>query len=66
METLSFRTRGEDIFVAAMNACIRNRLELKNLRDICTDGAPAMTDNKKKPLWQEFQNMCQKSMTISG
>ena len=47
METLSSRTRGEDIFVAAKNACIRNGLELKNLRGICTDGAPAMTGNIK-------------------
>ena len=47
METLSSRTRGEDIFIAAKNACIRNGLELKNLRGICTDGAPAMTGNVK-------------------
>ena len=47
METLSSRTCGEDIFVAAKNACIRNRLELKNLRGICMDGAPAMTGNIK-------------------
>ena len=47
METLSSRTRGEDIFVAAKNACIKNGLELKNLRGICTDGAPAMMGNIK-------------------
>ena len=47
METLSSHTRGEDIFVVAKNACIRNGLELKNLRGICTDGAPAMTGNIK-------------------
>ena len=39
METLSSRTCGKDIF----NACIREKLNLKNLRGICTDGAPAMT-----------------------
>ena len=65
LETLSSRTRVEDIFVAAKNACIRNGLELKNLRGICTDGAPAMAGNIKA-LWRDFQNMCQKSMTISG
>ena len=47
METLSSRTCGEDIFVAAKNACIRNGLELKNLCGICMDGAPAMTGNIK-------------------
>ena len=47
MEALSSRTRGEDIFVAAKNSSIRNGLELKNLRCICTDGAPAMTNNIK-------------------
>ena len=43
METLSSRTRGEDILLAIKNACIRNGLDLKNLRGICTDGASAMT-----------------------
>ena len=47
METLSSRTRGEDIFVAVKNICLRNELDLKNLRGICTDGAPAMTGNLK-------------------
>ena len=43
METLSSRTCGEDIFNAVKGACIREKLNLKNLRGICTDGAPAMT-----------------------
>ena len=47
METLSSRTHGEDILVAAKDACIRNGLNLKNLRGICTDGASAMTGNIK-------------------
>ena len=47
MKTLSSRTRGEGIFVAAKNACIKNRLELKNLCGICKDGAPAMTGSIK-------------------
>ena len=47
METLSSRIRGKDRFVAAQNACIRNGLELKNLRSICTNGALAMTGNIK-------------------
>ena len=47
MEILSSRTRGEDIFVAAKNACIKNGLALKNLRDICSGGALAMTGNIK-------------------
>ena len=42
MKALSFRTRGEDIFVAVKKICIRNGLDLKNLRGICADGAPAM------------------------
>ena len=45
METLSSRTRGVDIFVAVKNICLRKGLGLKNLRKICTDGAPAMTGN---------------------
>ena len=45
METLSSRTRGESIFVAAKNACIINGLELKNLHGVCMDGAPAITGN---------------------
>ena len=47
METLATRTRGEDIFIAVKNACIRSRLGLKYLRGICMDGAPAMTVNKQ-------------------
>ena len=31
--------------MAVKNACIRNGLDLKNLRGICTDGAPAMMGN---------------------
>ena len=45
MEILFSFTRGEDIFVAVKNICLRNGLDLKNLRDICTDGAPKMTGN---------------------
>ena len=45
IKTLSSRTRGEYIFVAVKNICLRNGLVLKNLRGICTDGAPAMTGN---------------------
>ena len=66
VETLSSRTRGEDIFVAAKNACIRNGIELlENLRGICTDGAPAMTGNLKGFV-ARFSEYVQKSMTISG
>ena len=36
METLATRTRGEDIFIAIKNACIRSGLDLKYLRGICT------------------------------
>ena len=43
METLATRTGGEDIFIAVKNACIRSGLDLKSLRGICTDSAPAMT-----------------------
>ena len=46
METLANRTRGEDIFFAVKNACIRSGLDLKYLRGICTDGAPAMTGSQ--------------------
>ena len=47
IETLATRTRGEDIFIAVKNACIRSGLDLKYLRGICTDGAPAMTSNQQ-------------------
>ena len=47
MEALATRTRGEDIFIAVKNACIRSGLDLKYLRGICTDGAPAMTGNQQ-------------------
>ena len=47
METLATRTRGEDIFIAVKNACIRSGLDLKYLRGICTDGAPTMTGNQQ-------------------
>ena len=47
METLATRTRGEDILIAVKNACIRSGLDLKYLRGICTDGAPAMTSNQQ-------------------
>ena len=45
MEILSSRTRGEDILLAVKNSCNRNGLDLKNLRGIYTDGAPAMTSS---------------------
>ena len=45
METLSSRTRGEDIFVAVKNICLRNGLDLKNVRGNCSNGAPAMSCN---------------------
>ena len=47
METLATRTRAEDLFIAVKNACIRSGLDLKYLRGICMDGAPAMTGNQK-------------------
>ena len=47
METLATRTRGEDKIIAVKNACIRSALDLKYLRGICTDGAPAMTSNQQ-------------------
>ena len=47
METLTTRTRGEDIFTAVKNACIRSGLDLKYLRGICTDGAPALRGNQQ-------------------
>ena len=47
METLATRTREEDIFIAVKNACIRSGLDLKYLRGICTDGAPATTGNQQ-------------------
>ena len=47
METLATRIRGEDTFIAVKNACIRSGLDLKYLRFICTDGAPAMTGNQQ-------------------
>ena len=47
METLATRTRGEDIFIAVKNACSRSGLDLKYLRGICTDVAPAMTGNQQ-------------------
>ena len=48
METVATRTRGEDIFIAVKNACIRSGLDLKYLRGICTDGVPAMTGNQQE------------------
>ena len=65
METLSSGTRGECMFVAAKNAGIKNGLEIKNLRGICMDGASAMTGSIKGFV-ADIQNMCQKSITISG
>ena len=48
MKTLATRTRGEDTFIAVKNACIRSGLDLKYLRGICTDGAPAMTSTQQE------------------
>ena len=47
MESLAARIRGKDIFIAVKNACIRSGLDLKNLWDISTDGAPAMTGRQQ-------------------
>ena len=47
MEILATRTRGEDIFIAVKNDCIRSGLDLKYLRGICTDGAAATTENQQ-------------------
>ena len=47
METLATHTRGEDIFIAVKNVCISSGLDLKYLRGICMDGAPAMTGHQQ-------------------
>ena len=47
METLAFCTRGENIFIAVKNAWICSGLDLKYLRGICMDGAPAMAGNQQ-------------------
>ncbi|KAG8239675.1 hypothetical protein J437_LFUL013898 [Ladona fulva] len=47
METLTAHTRGEDIFLAVKKACTQSGVDLKNLRGICTDGAPAMTGKQQ-------------------
>ena len=47
MKTLATRTRGEDMFIAVKNACIRSGLDLKYLPGICTDGAPVTTGNQQ-------------------
>ena len=47
MEILATHTRGEDISIAVKNACIRSGLDLKYLRGIFTDSAPAMTGNQQ-------------------
>ena len=47
MEALATRTRGKDIFIAVKKACIRSGLDLKYLRGIWTDSAPAMTGNQQ-------------------
>ena len=47
METLATRTRGKGIPIAVKNACTRSELDLKYLRGICMDGAPAMTGNQQ-------------------
>ena len=54
MGTLATRTRGEDIFIAVKNACIRSGLDLKYLRGICTDSAPAMTSNQQGICYKIF------------
>ena len=47
METLATRILGEDIFIAVKNACIRSGFDLKYLRGIRTDGAPAMIGSQQ-------------------
>ena len=47
MKTLSFATVVKTYLLQQKNACVRNGLELKNLRGICMDGALAMTGNIK-------------------
>ena len=46
METPATHTR-KDIFIAVKNACICSALDLKYLRGICTDGAPATAGNQQ-------------------
>ena len=46
MEKLATGTPGKDIFIDVNNACIRYGLDLKYLRCICSNGAPAMTSNQ--------------------
>lgn len=55
METLVTQTRGEDIFLAVKKACIDSHVDLKNLRGICTDGAPAMV-GKQNGLVARFSD----------
>ena len=65
METLATRTRGEDTFIAVKNACICSGLDLKYLRGICTDGAPAMIGNQQD-LLQDFWITCPTTMAIKN
>ena len=65
METLATRTRGEDIFIAVKSDCIRSGLDLKYLRGICTDGAPAMTGNQQGFV-KSFWITCSTNMTIKN
>ena len=44
MKTLSGNTRGEDIFEAVKESSLELNLDMSCLRDICTDGAPAMVE----------------------
>ena len=65
METLSSRTCGEDIFNAVKGACIRKKLNLKNLRGICTDGVPAMTGSVRG-LCHDFLNTFPRNLTTTN
>ena len=65
METLATRNRGEDISIAVKNACIRSGLDLKYLRGICTDGAPAMTVNQQGFVTR-FWITCPTNMTMNS
>ena len=68
METHATRTRGEDIFIAVKNTCMRKGLDLKNLRGICTDGAPAMTGNTQgfvARFWEQVAKECDNKQLIN-
>ena len=63
MESLHGNTQGEEILNAVKKSCLESDFDMKCLRGLCTDGAPAML-GRQHGFIMRFLYLWQRSITI--